>query len=227
MITRLAYHFAEPADSPSAAAEVDWFAAQVGKAGGFASGDCIVLDLEEWEGVLSRYSGSLVAWALAWLDRAHAITGALPILYTNRGVLQQYGFTDPRLATYPLHLAAWGQSAPPSPPAPWTRLHFWQDADDGDVPGIAGNVDTDWFLGTPDELRGLGIGGANVTPGAAYSVGPGILTEMTAHGETPACDELYFKQGERDEWSEAVSNTGARYIYLPSVGRVFRYEPAA
>lgn len=64
-------------------------------------------------------------------------------------------------------------------------------------------------------------------PGPSYSVGPGILTSMAEHGDKPASDEVFFKKGERDEWSEAFAASGARYIYLPSINRVFRYEPAA
>jgi hypothetical protein len=62
---------------------------------------------------------------------------------------------------------------------------------------------------------------------STFAVGPGILAEMHAHGDQPACDELFFKQGERDEWSEAYGTSGRRYIYLPSINRVFRYDPAA
>lgn len=74
-------------------------------------------------------------------------------------------------------------------------------------------------------LRGGGV--VSVPDQATYAVGPGILSEMARHGDVPACDELFFKQDTRDEWSEAFGKSGARYIWLPSVGRVFRYDPAA
>ena len=44
----------------------------------------------------------------------------------------------------------------PSPPAPWTLLAIWQDNDDQSVPGIAGNIDGDYFNGTKDELKRYG-----------------------------------------------------------------------
>lgn len=64
-------------------------------------------------------------------------------------------------------------------------------------------------------------------PTPEYSVGPGILSAMQAQGDRPSTDELYFKKGERDEWSEAYGVSGARYLYLVSINKVFRYDPAA
>lgn len=61
----------------------------------------------------------------------------------------------------------------------------------------------------------------------AFSVGPGILAAMQARGDRPASDELFFKHGERDAYSEAFGASGARYVWLPAAGRVIRFEPAA
>jgi hypothetical protein len=60
-----------------------------------------------------------------------------------------------------------------------------------------------------------------------YSVGEGIMRAMQERGDTPASDEMYTKRGERDEWSEAYGTSGRRYMWLPGVGRLFVYEPAA
>lgn len=67
---------------------------------------------------------------------------------------------------------------------------------------------------------------APVTP-SPYAVGPGILTAMQERGDQPATDELFFKHGDKDEWSEAYGTSGSRYLYLVSLNRVFRYDPAA
>jgi GH25 family lysozyme M1 (1,4-beta-N-acetylmuramidase) len=58
-----------------------------------------------------------------------------------------------------------------------------------------------------------------------YHVGQGILDSMAAHGDTAGSDEVYFKHGSTDEWSEAIGTSGARYIWVPSVARVFYYPP--
>lgn len=63
--------------------------------------------------------------------------------------------------------------------------------------------------------------------GSSFSVGEGILNAMKAAGSSPSSNELFFKRGTEDEWSEAFDQQGRRYIWLPRVGRVFRYDPAA
>lgn len=60
-----------------------------------------------------------------------------------------------------------------------------------------------------------------------YAVGPGILAAMAARGDAPATDELFFKHGDRDAYSEAYGTSGARYVWLPATGRVHRFDPAA
>ena len=62
---------------------------------------------------------------------------------------------------------------------------------------------------------------------ARFSVGQGILEAMAARGDQPAADELLFKAGERDAWSEAYGTSGARYVWLPATARVHRYDPSA
>lgn len=64
-------------------------------------------------------------------------------------------------------------------------------------------------------------------PTPEYEVGPGIIAAMTAWGDAPATDELFFKKGDRDEWSEAYGTSGSRYLYLVSLNKVFKYDPDA
>ena len=59
-----------------------------------------------------------------------------------------------------------------------------------------------------------------------YVVGQGLLDAMAAHGDEPGSSEIFMKRGTTDEWSEALGASGARYLWLPSAGRSFRYEPA-
>lgn len=65
------------------------------------------------------------------------------------------------------------------------------------------------------------------SPSSEYSVGPGILAAMQAHGDQVASDEVYVKSGNQDAWSEAMGRSGAMYRYLPATGAVYRYDPAA
>lgn len=72
------------------------------------------------------------------------------------------------------------------------------------------------------------VAGPGPEPGPSpdYVVGQGLLDAMAAHGDVPASSEIFMKRGTTDEWSEALGASGARYLWLPSVGRSFRYEPA-
>jgi hypothetical protein len=80
----------------------------------------------------------------------------------------------------------------------------------------APNVIVDTVGGIPDPA-----------PSPDFSVGGGILAAMQAHGDQPASDEVYVKHGDKDAWSEALGASGSLYRWVPAVGRVFRYDPAA
>jgi hypothetical protein len=69
--------------------------------------------------------------------------------------------------------------------------------------------------------------GADPVPSPTFRVGPGIGAKMAEAGDAPASDELFFKHGDRDAWSEAYGQSGARYVYIVALNRTFRYDPAA
>jgi len=224
---RGAYHYARPERGNSvgrAVTEAEYFVGAVRAAGDVDTGDMLVLDLEPTATVTG-----LAAWTLAWLRRVEALTGVKPLIYTGPWVIAQQGLsTAVELADYGLWLASY-QPTMPAPVAPWSVLAFWQYTSAGVVPGIVGDVDMNWFNGPLDRIPLYGKPGAVVEPPSTptgYTVGSGILDAMTAHGDVPASNEVYTRGG-RDEWSEAFAASGARYIWLPSIGRVFRYEPAA
>ncbi len=50
----------------------------------------------------------------------------------------------------------------PTVPAGWNQWRFWQYSESGQIPGIAGNVDVNWFNGTADDLARYS--GASTTP---------------------------------------------------------------
>lgn len=221
-LVRGAYHFARP-EGTDAVAEADFFLAEIMHAGGLDTGDMLALDLESG-------SGDLGPWSLAFLRRVEQLAGFKPIVYTGKWFTDSHNIgVYPELGEYGLWLAAY-QASMPAPPAPWDVVAFWQHSSTGRVPGIVGDVDLNVFNGDVSRLAFYGKPGAVVTPpsppAGQYAVGKGILDAMTAHGDVPATDEVYTK-GQRDEWSEAFAASGARYIWLPSIGRVFRYEPAA
>jgi lysozyme len=91
--------------------------------------------------------------ALAWLDTVHGALGALPIVYCDPDFAQHF-LQDKGFAKYPLWLAGY-QSHVPHCPAPWKSILFWQNAEHGLCPGVSGDCDLDWYMGTLPSLQGL------------------------------------------------------------------------
>lgn len=71
-----------------------------------------------------------------------------PVIYTGYYFWNDFGFrTD---FNCPLFLPAYGVSVrwvSSHVPEPFNHAAFWQHTDKGNVPGVAGNVDLDWYLG--------------------------------------------------------------------------------
>ncbi len=227
-IKRGAYHYAfessgQPLPGPGPEAEAEWFLNTIMPLG-IEAGDMLVLDIEEGNGPLGE-------WVLRWCERVEKRTGVVPIVYTGTWFSVPHGFGHvPEIARFPLWLAAY-QAQMPAPPPPWDRVAFWQYTSEGSVPGVAGDCDVNQFNGPIDALSKYGKPGvvAPVPPGHpdTFSVGQGIREKMAATGDAPASDELYFKQGEKDEWSEAFGKSGSRYVYVAALSQTFRYPPAA
>jgi GH25 family lysozyme M1 (1,4-beta-N-acetylmuramidase) len=146
-ITFGAYHFARPDLHPfDPIPEADHFvdAAQL------APGNILpVLDLER-SGDLTPTQ--LTDWVLGWLARVTERTGVAPIVYTSPNgwkdrmadttAIADAGYTV-------LWVAHWGVAAPTLPANDWqgNGWTIWQYSNCGDVPGISGCVDLDWFDG--------------------------------------------------------------------------------
>lgn len=217
-LLRGAYHFARP-EGTDAVQEADFFLDQINAHGGLAEGDLLALDLESGDGDLGQ-------WALDFLHRCEERAGFKPFVYTAEWFSEPHELNlQPALAEYPLWQASY-RAEMPAPIEPWSSITIWQNSSSGRLDGLSGDVDLNVSTVSRDQLRALGKGGAMPSP-AEYSVGPGILAEMTAHGDVPATDEIYVKNGGQDVYSEAYGTSGSRYIYLPSMNKVWRYDPAA
>jgi GH25 family lysozyme M1 (1,4-beta-N-acetylmuramidase) len=135
------YHFARPDLGNAAISEANWQRQVVGD---IRSQDLVILDYE----VETNQATS--EWAYTWLQQQESnYNGKLPGIYASSYYIQQR-LQDGRLARYPLWLANW-QYTPderPAIPAPWSSYEFVQYTDRAtNIPGIAGNVDANIFLG--------------------------------------------------------------------------------
>jgi GH25 family lysozyme M1 (1,4-beta-N-acetylmuramidase) len=124
-----------------------------------------VLDLEP------RYClpwAAMVTWIDQWMTAVHAATGVTPIVYCSSSVAANLHKADPTIdERYRLWIANYTSAAQPNI-GNWNSWSFWQYADNGIVPGVAGHsVDMDWFNGNEESLAQYVIGG-NVS--ATYSL---------------------------------------------------------
>lgn len=149
LVLRGFYHFARP-DRNNAAAEAANFLRTVGP---LAPGEVAVLDLEVAAGP------TVGDWAAEWLAIVAQATGKTPLIYSYQEYL--YSIPTSRLTQYPLWVAAWGANnghLPATQPRTdrWSRWTFWQYTSKAVVPGVAGRVDDNIFVGTVAELAALG-----------------------------------------------------------------------
>lgn len=146
-VRRIAYCFTDAAADP--AHQASYFLGHVDGAGGFVPGDAAMLDIE----TLNGEAGSVVvehAEECVRLILEHTQVGVL--IYTGLYFWRDY-LGNPKstvLAKCPLWLASWGTlgKAPDNWPG---GPSLWQYSSTGRVDGIIGDVDLDYFLGTPHQ----------------------------------------------------------------------------
>lgn len=97
------------------------------------------------------------------LDEIERLFGKKPIIYTGAWFWNPYVMTAGWENEYVLWIASPGVPFPDLPSA-WNAWGFWQYSFMGSVPGISGNVDLNYFNGTPEQLDALC--GEEVTPPA-------------------------------------------------------------
>ena len=112
-----------------------------------------------------------------WLTKIEAAIKVRPIVYTAAFMSDVIGTN---FDSYTLWVANYATSCP-TMPSGWTDWHFWQNADNGSVAGITGNVDTDFFNGPIAQLQTLTIKAASGLHGVSDTLDGAI----TASGATP------------------------------------------
>ena len=148
-IIRGAYHFFLATEDPAQQAE--FFIRTVGS---LDPGDLPpVIDVESGSGT----SSNLAAEVQTWLNAVEQGLGRKPIIYTapsywNANLTS--GFGD-----YPLWVAEYGVSTPKAVNG-WSNWTFWQHSSTGNVSGVNGAVDLDYFNGTAQALAAF-VGGSS------------------------------------------------------------------
>lgn len=195
---RSAYHFFDATIDGNAQAQ--WFLDEVNAAGGMRATDlpamldieCPTSSVQAMAQANCEYAGNsgwappatLAQRAFDWLAAVEKATGKKPIVYSYPAWFADAGFTDARLAAYPLFIATYGACA--SVPPPWTSAVFWQYSATGTVPGITPAADEDRFFGTLQQLGGFAApppadaGAADLATASAFDLG-GDAGTMAKH----------------------------------------------
>ncbi len=147
-IVRGAYHFFSPQfDAQAQAAN---FLSVVNS---LVPGDLPpVLDVE-MDG--EQTPSAIAAGIQQWLDSVQQSLGRTPIIYTSPGFWNTALGGTSAFASYPLWIAQYTSNPSPNIPSGFSYYLFWQYSESGSVPGVTGNVDMDWFKGSPADLNQL------------------------------------------------------------------------
>jgi MYXO-CTERM domain-containing protein len=187
-MVRGVYQFFRPDEDPIAQADI-----LVNAVGMLGDGDLPpVLDMEVTDGV---GAGGIVGAIHAWADRVKAGTGRDPIIYTGKYFWQDNVGNSGDFTNLVLWHAQYTSAACPNIADAWPTWGMWQYADDGQVPGIGGNVDLDRFNGSLADLQQLAR-----APGCDRHAGPfawncaGPLDGMT-------CTQL-LEPSDPDTWAD-------------------------
>jgi len=176
-LIRGAYHFFHPGTDPTA--QADHFVNTVGALG---VGDLpMMLDLEVTDGL---GPAAVAASMRTFLDRVHARSGRVPIIYTGYYFWTGSVGNPGGYGGYPLVMAAY-VSGCPLIPNEWSKFTMWQYSSSGSVPGVSGRVDLDEFNGTLADLQALASPPAppNAPPRGALDVADG--TQIAGWAQDP------------------------------------------
>ncbi len=144
-LARGAYHFYRPKHNPQAQAELFLRTVKL-------EPDDLppVLDIETTDGMPKS---TIVSGITQWLQIIEQQTGRQPIVYTYPYTWEMFG-NPTSFSDYPLWIAHYTTAYEPLIPAGWDGWTFWQYTDRGQVSGIAGGVDVNWFNVSREGTKG-------------------------------------------------------------------------
>jgi LysM repeat protein/GH25 family lysozyme M1 (1,4-beta-N-acetylmuramidase) len=149
----------------SAEAEAGKYAQVLTSLGPLQPNEVAAIDFEE------AYTGDPVEYCLKFLEELKAKTGLIGGVYASLALFKAHNFKPVADAGFWCWVADWGVSEAPAVPG-FPVVAFWQYTNKLVVPGIAGAVDGDVFLGDATAFHKYGL--------------PGTTPPMPAVSPTPA-----------------------------------------
>jgi lysozyme len=155
-----------------------------------------VLDVETDGGV---DPAGIAAGMHLWLDHVEQKLGKRPIIYTGKYFWQDYVDTA-EFVDYPLWIPNYSATCPNLPTGAWTDWLMFQYTDSGSTPGVDGNVDTNLFNGSKEDLLAF-----------AASGGAGYGAEFVSQSFPFASEEpLQLVAGSDTKITITLKNTGGK-----------------
>jgi GH25 family lysozyme M1 (1,4-beta-N-acetylmuramidase) len=155
------YHFANPPKS-TGAAQAEYAYTNTGdyKVGG--SNLPMVLDIEydpyaaanDTNECYGLSASAMVSWISSFVTEATTLTGAAPTIYTTQDWWATCTDDSTAFTSDPLWVAAYSSGSPDALPY-GTDWAMWQYTSNGAVNGISGDVDMDYFSGSPQPETSL------------------------------------------------------------------------
>lgn len=213
-----AYHFARPSRPirRDARAEARHFVRVTGRQH-LARTLPPVLDLESTGDLRPR---ALSRWTRTFLAATRSLTGRTPMIYSYDSFLRTRLRNVGQFRGYPLWLATYQRQAPTNLPGSWAGWRLWQHTSRGNVPGIRGDVDLNWFDGSRAELNRFATGRVPTRVAQAVTV-PREPTQVAGRVDPSYAGERVVRMKRvRDrwvpQWSTLVSDDGTfRFLVNP------------
>jgi GH25 family lysozyme M1 (1,4-beta-N-acetylmuramidase) len=142
------YHFGKPDLGNKAVDEAKYFVKTIGE---IKPGEILALDIEV------PYK-ELAKWSKEFLDTLSGLLGGYkPLIYLNLNQITNNNWKPIVDANYGLWIAYYHQNLPDN--LPWKTVAFHQYTSSGNIDGIKGNVDLNYFYGSKEALVKYGYKG--------------------------------------------------------------------
>jgi lysozyme len=105
------------------------------------------LDLEAPADWTSISQNNRIHLVVSWLNQVQRALKRRPIVYTSPNFFIDVLGNTNELSPYPLWVAHYTSKPAPTVPKAWESWTFWQHSSQGQINGIKGQVDLDWFNG--------------------------------------------------------------------------------
>lgn len=148
------YHYAQPtADTEDARRQARLYVSVTGISQGVKSLPP-VLDIEENKDNLTP--DQLQEWVAAYVDEIKILTGKNTMIYTYPVFWKEKMGNTTRFSDLPLWIASYNNLDHPGQlPGGWSNWTFWQYTSKGNVEGLDGDIDINYYNGDEASLRSL------------------------------------------------------------------------